>query len=101
MSFLLPDELSRYSGGLDQNQLGIHIQKYGKNVLTKQKRTTFLKQYFLAFSDPIIKILLIALGLNVVIALKNSNIYEPLGIAIALFLSTDRKSTRLNSSHVC
>ncbi len=88
MSFLLPNQLAAFGGGLNQNQVNAHLQKYGKNTLTKGKQTTFLKQYLLAFCDPIIKILLVALALNVLIALKNSNIYEPLGIAISLFLST-------------
>ncbi len=77
-----------HKNGLSDKEAKENIKKYGSNALTRQKRNSFFRQYLSSFADPIIKILLIALALNIIIAIKNSNIYEPLGIAIALFLAT-------------
>ncbi len=88
MTFLLPKKLNMQNMGLTPAQVQKNRVDYGKNTLTQKKRKTFLRQFFCAFNDPIIKILLIALCLNIIITFKNANIYEPLGIAIALFLAT-------------
>lgn len=88
MSYLLPDDIIYRAHGLSEKEARSSREKYGSNEFTRRPRKTFFKQYLSAFGDPIIKILLIALALNLIIALKGSNIYEPLGIAIALFLAT-------------
>ena len=88
MTFLLPKNLNMQNTGLSHKEVIKSREKYGKNTLTQKKRKTFLRQFFSAFHDPIIKILLIALCLNIIITFKNANIYEPMGIALALFLAT-------------
>ncbi len=88
MTFLLPKNLNMQNTGLTPKEVQKSRASHGKNTLTQGKRKTFLRQFFCAFNDPIIKILLIALCLNIIITFKNANIYEPLGIATALFLAT-------------
>ncbi len=61
---------------------------HGENVFTKKKRKGFLSKYLESFSDPIIRILLITLGVNVVLMFQTKNFYEMVGIAIAVFLAT-------------
>ncbi len=88
MSFLLPNQIKYNKNGNRSRDISALHKKYGTNSLTDKPRNTFLKQYLAAFGDPIIKILLIALALNLIIAIRSHDIYEPLGIAVALFLAT-------------
>lgn len=88
MTFLLPKNLNMQNTGLSPKDVQKSRAEYGKNTLTQKPRKTFFKQFLCAFNDPIIKILLIALCLNIIITFKNANIFEPLGIALALFLAT-------------
>lgn len=88
MTFLLPHQLNMKNTGLLTKEVQSSHRQYGNNTLTQKKRKTFLMQFLSAFNDPIIKILLIALFLNIIITFKNLNIYEPLGIALSLFLAT-------------
>jgi len=67
--------------------------KFGSNQVAISKRKTFLKQYLESFGDPTIKILLVALGLNLIFFIKNFNWYESVGIAISIILATFVSST--------
>ncbi len=88
MPYLTPDKVKYSPQGVRTRDLERLRREYGGNGLTRKPRRTFLQQYLSAFGDPIIKILLAALALNVVIAIKSANVYEPIGIAVALFLAT-------------
>ena len=88
MPSLLPNQVKYKPSGNSAIQVKQMREQYGGNTLTRKKRKGFFSQYLAAFGDPIIKILLIALALNILIAIKTANIFEPLGIAIALFLAT-------------
>lgn len=74
--------------GLSKKEVEINREKYGKNVLTRMKKDSFIKKLFITFSDPIIKILLIALALKVVFLFKNFDWYETIGIVIAILLAS-------------
>ena len=88
MPFLSPKNIKYTERGLDAKQVSASRREYGANSLTRVKREGFFVKYLHSFGDPMIKILLIALALNFLIALKNAEFYEPMGIAIALFLAT-------------
>jgi len=62
--------------------------KFGSNQVAISKRKTFLKQYLESFGDPTIKILLVALGLNLIFFIKHFNWYESVGIAVSIILAT-------------
>ena len=63
--------------------------KFGSNRLTEKKQEGFWKKYFEAFSDPIIKILLVALVINLVFVFTgNAEWYEAVGIFVAVLLAT-------------
>lgn len=63
--------------------------KFGSNKLTEKKQEGFWKKYFEAFSDPIIKILLVALVINLVFVFTgNAEWYEAVGIFVAVLLAT-------------
>lgn len=74
--------------GLTNKEVLISRNKYGSNEITKRKKHTFLFFLLESLNDPIIKILLIALGIKVLFLFKNSNIYETLGIVIAVFIAS-------------
>ncbi len=74
--------------GLSANDVENSRQKFGSNQIAINKRKTFQKQYFESFGDPTIKILLVALGLNLIFFIKNFNWYESVGIAVSIILAT-------------
>lgn len=74
--------------GLDAQAVERSRQKHGSNQLTQQKRKNFGSQFLSNFGDPIIKILLVALSLNVLLLFRQANWFETAGIALAVFLAT-------------
>jgi Ca2+-transporting ATPase len=85
-----------YKNGLTQEEVIKSRNKYGDNVLTPPKKDPLWKQFLEKFSDPIIRILLIALLLSVAVSLYQlftgseglSVLLEPLGIFVAVMLAT-------------
>ena len=74
---------------LSSSKVGEQRNKYGSNKLTEKKQDGFWKKYFEAFSDPIIKILLVALVINLVFVFTgNAEWYEAVGIFVAVLLAT-------------
>ncbi len=74
--------------GLTDEQVRTARKQYGSNVLSKKKRKSFFHQFFSSFGDPIIKILLVALAVNVLFLFQHADWFEAVGIAIAIFLAT-------------
>lgn len=63
-------------------------REHGSNQLSKKKRRGFFSQFLESFGDPIIKILLAALAINVIFLFRHFDWFESIGIAIAIFLAT-------------
>lgn len=76
------------NGGLTARQVKQSREKYGDNHLTRRKKRGFFSQLLEAFGDPIIKILLLALAINVVFLCRGNSWFETAGIAVAIFLAT-------------
>ncbi len=74
--------------GLSAAEVLASRRDHGSNQLTRHKRQGFWGQYLSAFGDPIIKVLLCVLAVNVVFLLRNHDWYETVGIGIAVFLAT-------------
>lgn len=74
--------------GLAADEVNASRKKYGNNIFTRKKRKSFLKKYLESFGDPIIKILLAALAVNIFLMFQTNQIFETVGIGIAVFLST-------------
>ena len=74
--------------GLNDKEVLELRKKYGSNEITRKKSNTFFKILLESLSDPIIKILLIALSIKIVFLFKNFDWYETLGIVIAIFLAS-------------
>lgn len=74
--------------GLSAEQVADSRSSSGSNSLTEKKRHGFFHRLLESFSDPIIKILLLALAANLILMLRRSSWYEAVGIAAAVFIST-------------
>ncbi len=61
---------------------------YGNNQLKQEATRGFFKQFLANLGDPIIKILLVVLAINLVFIFRNQNWYETAGIAVSVFLAT-------------
>ena len=76
------------NNGLSDKEVIINREKYGENIFTKKKQDTFLKLLLETFSDPIIKILLIALGIKTIFLIRNFDWYETVGIVLAILVAS-------------
>lgn len=74
--------------GLTSAQVKESRAQYGDNSLVEEKRKGFIIRFLENLSDPIIKVLLIALLLNVLISLGNIDYLETFGILAAVLVST-------------
>lgn len=74
--------------GLTEAEVLASRRQYGANVLTRRKRKGFFRQYLSSFGDPIIKILLAALAVNLIFLFRTADWAESAGIAAAVFLAT-------------
>ena len=97
-----------FRNGLTEIEVEKSRAKYGDNVLTPPEKDPLWKQFLEKFSDPIIRILLIALLLSVAVSLYQlftgaeglSVLFEPLGIFVAVLLATTVGFVDLVHSHL-
>ena len=82
------NEAAKRIKGLSEKEVLQARDLYGDNYLAERQRKGFVKEFVRNFGDPIIKILLIALAVNIVIQLRDFDWYESLGIAVAILIST-------------
>ncbi len=61
---------------------------HGSNALSVRRRKSFFRQFLSNLGDPVIRILLFALGLNLLFISKGGDWFETAGIALAVFLAT-------------
>lgn len=73
--------------GLNDEQVAESRARYGTNALQVRKSKSFIRRFFENLGDPVIRILLVALGVNLIFVFKGGDIAETLGIAISVFLA--------------
>ncbi len=74
--------------GLSADEVIASRQKHGENKLGEHKKKGFVRSFLGNLNDPIIKILIIALFLNVIISIPNINWFESFGIGASIFIAT-------------
>ncbi len=75
--------------GLNADEVRESRQQNGSNRLSEKEKTTLLKKYWEKFDDPIITILLIALGINLLFTFFGKvDWFECLGIFISVMIAT-------------
>ncbi len=74
--------------GLNAEEVERSREIYGVNRMTEKKKTGFIRQFFGNFSDPIIRILLASLIINIAVSFGHVNWLECIGIAAAILIAT-------------
>ena len=74
--------------GLCEAEVIASQKSYGSNVLTKKKQKTISKSFVENLGDPVIRVLIISLVVNITFTFKNIDWLETGGIAVAIFLAT-------------
>ena len=74
--------------GLSEDEVRRSREKHGANTLEKEKRKGFFRKFIENLNDPIIKILIIALSVEVIFTFKNCNYFEIFGILAAILIAT-------------
>ena len=74
--------------GLTDEEVLASRKTSGDNSLKKEKTKSFLRRFIDNLSDPIIRILLIALGIQLLVTMGNCNFLEIGGIVVAILIST-------------
>ena len=74
--------------GLSAEEVKRSKEKYGDNRLLKQKTKCFFAKYLENLNDPIIKILIAALIIEVIFTFGHCNLFEVFGIVFAILLAT-------------
>ena len=74
--------------GLTSKEVKESRQLYGENIITRQNTHGFLAALGSSFQDPIIRILLVALTVNLIITFNGGGWFESVGIVVAILLST-------------
>jgi magnesium-transporting ATPase (P-type) len=73
--------------GLTEAEVTASRTKYGANRVTEKKRRSLLRRVLENLGDPMIKILLVALAINLLFVFNTSDWAETAGIAAAVFLA--------------
>ena len=76
------------NNGLSEEEVLKSREKNGSNIITNKKKNTFFEMFIQSLGDPIIRILIIALGIKLVFLIKDFDWYETVGIVIAIFLAS-------------
>lgn len=74
--------------GLSQEEVIKSRKQHGKNLLTPPKQKKWWQLYLEKFKDPIIIILLVALGVSFVVGFIEGSLIESIGILVAIILAT-------------
>lgn len=74
--------------GLGNEEVERSRREHGRNVFSSRKPKSFIRCFFENLGDPVIKILLAALAVNLFLVFRGNDVIETVGIAISVFLST-------------
>lgn len=74
--------------GLSSSQAESSRATHGSNRITATKRKGFLRHFFSNLGDPVIRILLGALAVNLFFVFRGGDVAETVGIGISVFLAT-------------
>ena len=74
--------------GLTEEQVSASRRANGSNVMTPPRRSGFFAHFIQNMNDPVIKILIAALILNLLFVFRTGDWVETAGIAVSVFLAT-------------
>ena len=74
--------------GLSDEEVVRARREHGENLLKKQKKKPFILQFLANLNDPVIRILLVAMAVNLLLLFHSADWVETAGIGGAVFLAT-------------
>lgn len=74
--------------GLSADEVRESRARHGENVLPRAKRRSFLAAFLANLGDPVIKILLGALAVNIIFLFRSGDVWETVGIAVSVISAT-------------
>ena len=74
--------------GLTEQEVIKNREEYGTNIISEENNNSFFKLLLETLGDPIIRILLIALGIKTIFLIRDFDWYETVGIVIAIFIAS-------------
>lgn len=74
--------------GLTREQVEASRQAHGANILTRRKGKSFIRRFFGNLNDPIIRILIGALVVNLIFSFRDGNFTETIGIGAAVLIAS-------------
>lgn len=74
--------------GLTDEEVKQSREKYGSNEIKIENKNTFFHLFIESLGDPMIKILLVVLGIKLVFLFADNDWFETLGIFIAIFVAS-------------
>lgn len=80
--------MKNYQGLSQEEEVIKSREQHGKNLLTPPKQKKWWQLYLEKFKDPIIIILLVALGVSFVVGFIEGSLIESIGILVAIILAT-------------
>ena len=81
-------KITNKRSGLNDAEVLASRSENGSNVMSRAKRKSFWGHFVSNMNDPIIKILIAALIINILFVFRSSDWIETAGIAISVFLAT-------------
>ncbi len=73
--------------GLSEKEAERSRVAHGDNTLSAKKTKSFARRFISNLGDPVIKILLVALAVNLIFVFRGGDIFETVGIAVSVFLA--------------
>ena len=74
--------------GLSAREVEESRRRHGANVFTLAPKKSFGRVFCGNLGDPVIKVLLLALGIHLLMLFRNADWFETVGIAVSVFLAT-------------
>ena len=74
--------------GLTREQVAASRQAHGANEWADRESPGFFSRVLAGFGDPMIKILLVALAVNLLMLFAHFDWFEPLGVGVAILMAT-------------
>ncbi len=74
--------------GLSHAEVEVSRSRYGRNVMSAAKQKSFLRKFIENLGDPVVRILIGALIINIIFMFKRANWIETIGIAVSILLAT-------------
>ena len=84
--------------GITSEQAALSRQKHGSNKMTKKKSKSIFLSFLENLGDPVIRVLLISLAVNIIFTMRDIDWFETGGIIVAILLATTISTLSEHSS---